>query len=174
MGGTTTSVAAGVTRRNFIRGGTAGAAAIMASVLAAPAAASTTGRRAQVVLDVDTDGFADFQIVDLGAGGGPFYVSGAINWPGTAKRIGTFHCWGFIVNSGANAGTGLVTQEFEIDGRGKIIVAGVESDAPRAVTGGTGHFRNVRGEGFPDLTDFDAGKFGIAFELIGFSGPPIR
>ena len=54
------------------------------------------------------------------------------------------------------------------------LIAGVESDAPRAVPGGTGTFRNLPGEGFPDLTDLDAGTFRIAFELNGFSGSPIR
>jgi hypothetical protein len=65
-----------------------------------------------------------------------------------------------------------VSQEFDIDGRGKIQVQGVEDDGPRAVVGGTGEFRNVRGEatGF-DLSEFQsgtfAGEFIVNFELIG-------
>ncbi len=69
---------------------------------------------------------------------------------------------------------GVVNQEFAIDGRGKILIAGVESAAPRAVIGGTGDFVNARGVGVPDLARFDSeGIFTIAFNLTGASGPPI-
>lgn len=72
-----------------------------------------------------------------------------------------------------------MNQEFAIDDRGKILIAGIESGAPRAVIGGTGDFSNARGEGI--LVDFDpdfgAGPdhdtFTIAFSLTGASGPPI-
>jgi hypothetical protein len=69
-----------------------------------------------------------------------------------------------------------VNQEFAIHGRGKILIAGVESDAPRGVTGGTGHFSNARGQGIPDIATFDfpnSGKFRISFNLTGAAGPPI-
>jgi hypothetical protein len=120
-----------------------------------------------IVLDVDTDGFANFQ---GDAPGGAFYVSGDILAPGTTDHIGDFHCWGFIRNGDE---LGVVTQEFAINGRGKILIAGVESDEPRAVIGGTGDFVNARGVGVPDLTHFGAGKFTIAFNLTGAVGPPI-
>ena len=52
-------------------------------------------------------------------------------------------------------------------GRGKITLAGVEDAGPRAVTGGTGEFRNVRGQ----ATGFDFSTFPpvflATFELIG-------
>jgi hypothetical protein len=70
----------------------------------------------------------------------------------------------------------VVTQEFDLTGRGKILVAGVESDAARGVTGGTGDFANARGEGIPDIVIFDfpnTGKFRISFDVTGASGPPI-
>ena len=75
-------------------------------------------------------------------------------------------------------GLGVVNQEFDLNGRGKILIAGVESDAPRAVTGGTGHFRNARGQGIPDIVIFDflgnpGGKFRISFNLTGARGPSI-
>ncbi len=65
-----------------------------------------------------------------------------------------------------------MSQEFDIDGRGKIQVQGVEDGGPRAVVGGTGDFRNVRGEatGF-DLSEFLApdfnGEFIGTFNLEG-------
>lgn len=156
------------------RAGAFGAAAAVAgataTVLAAPAAASD-GK--SVVLDIDTNGFADFQQVDNGGGTGPFYVSGAILAPGTSTGIGTFHCWGWIRSPD---GLGVVNQEFEVDGRGKILISGVESDAPRAVSGGTDDFASARGYGIPDLAIFDfgnTGKFRIAFSLTGAKGPPI-
>ncbi len=63
----------------------------------------------------------------------------------------------------------VVSQEYDLDGRGKIQVQGVEDEGPRAVTGGTGDFRNVRGEatGF-DLSDLLAGgEFIATFKLTG-------
>jgi hypothetical protein len=70
----------------------------------------------------------------------------------------------------------VVNQEFDLTGRGKILIAGVESEVPRAVRRGTGHFRNARGEGKADLTSmdfFNTGKFRIDFSLTGAKGPPI-
>ena len=111
-------------------------------------------------------GFDDFQSpTDTAGGTGPFYVSGYILRHGTGKGIGTFHCWGFIRPDGL----GVVNQEFDLDGRGKILIAGVESDAPRAVTGGTDEFKNARGQAHPDIAIFnfvDTGKFRISFDLV--------
>ncbi len=125
------------------------------------------GEQDTVVLDVDTKGFADFDFTgSAGEATGAFYVSGDILAPGTTDKIGTFHCWGWIRPDDL----GIVNQEFSIDGRGKILIAGVETDAPRGVTGGTGDFANARGQGTPDLALFDfanSGKFRISFDLIG-------
>jgi len=75
-----------------------------------------------------------------------------------------------------------VDQEFDIDGREKILIAGVESDDPRGVTGGTGDFRDARGEGtnikFKDVgpvdtVPADTFDFTIDFNLTGALGPPI-
>ena len=129
------------------------------------------GETSTIVLDVDTNGFADFDFSGSAGGAtGAFYVSGDILAPGTTDVIGTFQCWGWIRPDDL----GVVNQEFAIDGRGKILIAGIESDAPRAVTGGTGDFANARGEGIPDVALFDfvnSGKFRISFDLIGAEGP---
>lgn len=146
------------------------------TAMTSPAHAASGGK--SIILDVDTFGFGDFQQVDNGGGTGPFYVSGEILAPGTSTTIGTdligtFHCWGWIRSPD---GLGVVTQEFDIGGRGKIQISGVESGAPRAVTGGTGDFVNSRGEGIPDIDIFDfnnTGQFRIAFSLTGARGRPI-
>lgn len=142
---------------------------LVTAALAAPGMTGVAQARGgrSVVLDVDTGGFADFDFSGSNGGAtGAFYVSGDIKAPTLGDVIGTFHCWGWIRPDGL----GVVNQEFEIDGRGKIQIAGVESDAPRAVTGGTGEFANARGEGVPDIEIFDfmnTGQFRITFRLIG-------
>ena len=156
----------------------AGAAVAGAAGTAITSPANAAPRGKSITLDVDTDGFADFQQVDNGGGTGPFYVSGKILAPGTSTTIGTdvigtFHCWGWIRSPDELA---VVNQEFDIDGRGQILISGVESDAPRAVSGGTHDFRNARGEGIPDVAIFDfenSGQFRIAFGLTGARGRPI-
>ena len=62
-----------------------------------------------------------------------------------------------------------MSQEYNLFDRGKIQVQGIEDEGPRAVTGGTGDFSNVRGEatGF-DLSEFgDTGEFIATFKLKG-------
>lgn len=170
-----------INRRSLMKG-----AGVLGAVAAVAGAAGTSMTRSasaapggkSVILDVNTNGFADFQQVDNGGGTGPFYVSGEILFPGDdttigTDAIGTFHCWGWIRSPD---GLGVVNQEFDIEGRGKIQISGVESDAPRAVTGGTGDFANARGEGVPDIAIFDfmnTGQFRIAFSLTGARGRPI-
>jgi hypothetical protein len=135
----------------------------------------TVAEAGTLTLRVDTHGFADFDVTDNGIlqDGAAFYVSGDICAElvllGDCTPIGTFHCWGWLV--GPTQEVALVSQEFDIDGRGKIQVQGVEDDGPRAIVGGTGQFRNVRGEatGF-DLSEFmgtGQGEFIATFELIG-------
>ena len=95
-----------------------------------------------LTLDVIPDE-STFVTVDDGDNGGPFFISGLIYAPGTViDPIGEFLCWGYFSGQGAVA---VVSQEFDIDGRGKIQVQGVEDAGPRAVTGGTGDFANLRG-----------------------------
>jgi hypothetical protein len=111
-------------------------------------------------LDVAAD-LGGFEIVETPAssGQGPFYVGGAITGDGT----GRFHCWGYI-----HAGGAVVTQEYDLDGRGKIMVAGVEDSGPRAVIGGTGDFDTARGEMSADLSEFPGNpNFTAIFALRG-------
>ncbi|MEE8406093.1 MAG: hypothetical protein V3S32_02975 [Acidimicrobiia bacterium] len=169
--------AEGLSRRDLLRRGLIGGG-LVAAGLATPGLTGVAQAKGgkSIVLDVDTHGFDDFQtpasVGPVPPGDGPFYVSGDILTPGTSDNIGRFQCWGFI--SAKAPGDGVVNQEFAIDGRGKILIAGVESGAPRAVTGGTGDFANARGVGVPDLTLFESdGIFTIAFNLTGASGPPI-
>ncbi len=138
----------------------------------------TVAEASSLTLRVDTDEFDTFDQTDfaatIGVKGDAFYISGDICAElvllGTCTPIGKFHCWGWLV--GPSQEVALVSQEFDIDGRGKIQVQGVEDDGPRAVVGGTGEFRNVRGEatGF-DLSEFlsgtFAGEFIATFQLIG-------
>jgi hypothetical protein len=149
-----------VTRRNLLRGGAVGAAAVVA--LGLPRLADAAGGT-QLVLDVVADP-GQLDIVPSGfAGQGPFYIPGEIFEAGTATKIGDFHCWGFFIQNGA---VGVVSQEYDLTGRGKIQVQGVEDEGPRAVTGGTGEFRNTRGEMTgADLSAFPA--FTVNFSLIG-------
>lgn len=117
----------------------------------------------KLVLDVEAD-LAAFDAA-VGDPGCAFYVPGVIFEAGTSNPIGTFHCWGWDVTCNGLSAV-VVSQEYNLDGRGKIQVQGVEDEGPRAVTGGTGDFRLVRGQmkgadlsGFPDFT--------VTFKLIG-------
>jgi len=118
-----------------------------------------------LVLDVRADTAAfDIAFGDV-LSGGAFYVPGDIYEAGTDTWIGKFHCWGWDV-TGDGSSAVVVSQEFNLDGRGKIQVQGVEDEGPRAVTGGTGQFRNVRGEMTgADLSEFP--DFTVTFKLIG-------
>ena len=95
-------------------------------------------------------------LVDISTSTGPgtaFHVQGPIYPAGTFQEegcmpavdpIGNYHCWG---HKPATGGPGVVTQEFELFGLGKILVQGREGPGiDMAVVGGTGRFRNARGE----------------------------
>ena len=125
-----------------------------------------------LVLRVDTDGMATFDAhVAAPGGGAAFYVSGVICADPTlfadCDPIGTFHCWGWLI--GPDQLAAVVSQEYDLDGHGKIQVQGVEDEGPRAITGGTGEFRNIRGQatGFDLSTFFTNGDFIATFKLIG-------
>ncbi len=88
---------------------------------------------------------------------------GAFNVEGdTGSGAKTFQCWGWIFEDGE---TTNVSQVFNIAGRGAIMTQGQEGGF-LAVVGGTGDFRNVRGEGNQVFTGngFD---FTITFNLTG-------
>ena len=104
---------------------------------------------------VDLGGSFDSAIADSGIGRA-FFVRGTICEdlaPLTScVSIGTFLCWGWQsdpLDVDARPQVSVVSQEFNIFDRGKIQTQGVEAfgaDSARAVVGGTGEFRKVRGE----------------------------
>ena len=118
----------------------------------------------------------DFDTFDVAAGtvGGAFYITGVIckepglDPNGPCTEIGTFHCWGWLFDADDENSVAVVSQEFNLEGRGKIQVQGVEDEGPCAVTGGTGDFKNARGEatGF-DFSSFGDGEFTGTFKLKG-------
>ncbi len=117
-----------------------------------------------LVLDVVADG-SELDIVSSPTfmDQGPFYIPGTIYAAGTEDVIGEFHCWGFFIQRGALT---VVSQEYDLFDRGKIQVQGIEDEGPRAVTGGTGDFRSVRGEMTgADLSEFP--EFTVTFKLEG-------
>ena len=130
----------------------------------------------EVVLRVDTNGFADFESTDPSTGLQAFFVSGHIceelDLLGPCTPIGRFLCWGWTAGSLTVPFAAPVSQEFNFFDRGKIQVQGDEDDGPRAVVGGTGDFRNVGGQatGF-DFSEFGDpsfnGEFIAFFELTG-------
>jgi hypothetical protein len=105
-----------------------------------------------VDVDVDEPSFdAPFGIP------GPFTVEGD-----TGGGAGTYRCWGWIFADGSSSN---VSQVYNIAGRGAIMTLGQEGLSV-AVVGGTGDFRNVRGEAIQVFTGvgFD---FALEVDLIG-------
>ena len=111
------------------------------------------GGKFTLAVDVDEASFDDAPPGPLG--GFSFYVGGDF------ADGGTFNCWGWI----DGAGVGNVSQVFNIPGRGMIMTQGIEGGV-LAVTGGTGDFRNVRGEG-DQVFNGNGFDFDIAFDLLG-------
>jgi hypothetical protein len=170
----------GMDRRTILKrvliGGGVAAAALAAPGFTGVANASEDdghGHVKQFNLGVTID-FGSFETT--GPGTGAFYVGGDISAgnPGGAS-IGTFHCWGWITSDG---GVAVVNQEFNINGRGKIQISGVESHDLRAVIGGTGDFAYARGQGNAHVEDTfgdgdGAGEFLIEFRIMSAAGRPI-
>ncbi len=89
---------------------------------------------------------------------GPFNVEGTVD----GGEPGTFQCWGWVFEDGL---TTNVSQVYNIAGRGAIMTQGGPEGFPLAVVGGTGEFRNVRGEALQEFTgDFD---FDLVLNLTG-------
>ncbi len=178
-----------LSRRRMVPVGVLGGGAVAAGVMlgegvAGSLAEAAGGRSLVVDIDVDLRGL-QLTVGDAGA----FDLRGEIFEPGdigVGDPIGTYACWGTLPD-GAGAGrTPAVSQEYNLAGRGKIQVQGVESfkgltgfppfaDAEepgiRAVVGGTGDFRRVRGDGEFEILagpDFGSGllEFQARFNLI--------
>ncbi len=132
---------------------------------------------------VDLGGSFDSAIADSGIGRA-FFVRGTICEdlaPLTScVSIGTFLCWGWQTDPldvDARPQVSVVSQEFNIFDRGKIQTQGAEAfgpDSERAVVGGTGDFRNVRGEVtgavFTLPPPGPTAEFIATFKLIGAKG----
>ena len=108
-------------------------------------------------VDVDEGSFDFVGLPENGFGERP----GPFNIVGDFDDGGTFRCWGWIDEDFA----GSVSQVFNFPGRGSIMTQGIEGGF-LAVTGGTGDFRNVRGEALQTFTG-DGFDFTIEFDLKG-------
>ena len=89
-------------------------------------------------------------------------IPGAFQIQGTFDG-GSFQCWGWVLADGV---TTLVSQVYVLSG-GQIHTQGLEGGL-LSVVGGTGVFKNARGQGLQTFIDDD--NFTIKFELIGSGG----
>lgn len=168
-----------VSRRRLLGLGASGGSAALAAVVIGkglkPGAAEAHGGHLTVEVVPDLSSFDTIRGVAPGDAvpTGSFYVEGSIypngtldasGDPGGASPIGTFRCWGWIFDG--STGLGAVSQAYELDGRGDIQVQGLEDDT-RAVVGGTGDFRNVRGEGSFQTINPANLTFRAFFSLLG-------
>ncbi len=110
------------------------------------------GRTLVVFVDVDESSFSTPAGIP-----GPFTVEGAIG-----GVDGTYQCWGWFFGEDS---FGSVSQVYNIAGRGAIMTLGQEG-LSIAVVGGTGDFRNVRGEAI-QVFDGDGFNFELEVDLIG-------
>ncbi len=166
--------AEGLSRRDLLKRGVIGGG-LVAAALVSPAFTGTAKAHGTSINLKVVAAFNSFQ-TPAGDGTGPFYVGGRLYRLGGFTSIGLFHCWGFLSVAAAPWNVGVVNQEFDLTGRGKILISGVESNDPRAVTGGTGDFASARGQGIPVLPDGFAvteDTFTIKFSLSGASGASI-
>ncbi|MCH7527035.1 MAG: hypothetical protein IID39_06335 [Planctomycetes bacterium] len=131
-----------------------GVAAIVALsfAVAVSRAGGGLGGNLIIAVAVDADSFVGPEFGDQG----PFYIQ-----RDTGSGAGTFQCWGWIFEDGLTAN---VSQVYNIAGRGAVMTQGREGDF-LAVVGGTGDFRNARGQAIQVFTnDFE---FTLEVELLG-------
>ena len=106
-----------------------------------------------LVLNVDVDE-ASFQ---------NNHFPGAFNIVGdTGSGEGTFQCWGWI-NADESAN---VSQSFNVEDRGAIMTQGPEGGL-LAIVGGTGDFKNARGEARQVFNDDGTFDFTMTFRFTG-------
>ena len=165
-------------RRNIFRLSWSAAAVMLILLVGAATSPATAQPQAGQVLKFEVDPDAATFFAPAGVPG-PFYIEGKIYPPGTlnmdgtapagATSVGNFLCWGFLADSALSGGVvGVVSQEFEIFGRGKIQVQGVEDESLRAVTGGSDKFRFARGQAEPRFFSGDPEglSFAITFRVL--------
>ena len=124
--------------------------------------AKPNGNVLTVLLVPDGSTF-DLRANELGQG--PFYIGGTLFDVDTGAELGEFQCWGWFFTASRR----MVTQEYNLGDRGTILLAGEEIVNPLALIGGTGDFRNARGQ-----VEFEFVAEGILvhFDLIGASATP--
>lgn len=169
-----------VSRRGLLRWTVGGSAALAGVILGkrVPADVAESGQEdTMLTIEVAPDLSTFDTVRDVAEGDvvptGPFYIQGPIfpegtldaeGDPGGATPIGTFRCWGWQFDGSEFPPVGVVSQTYEIDDRGEIQVQGLE-DGSRAVTGGTGEFGNVRGEGNFEFINPDNLSFRATFRF---------
>ncbi len=134
-------------------------AAIVLMVIAGQLAygAKPNGNVLTVLLVPDGSTF-DLRANELGQG--PFYIGGTLFNVDTGAELGEFQCWGWFFTSSRR----MVTQEYNLGDRGTILLAGEEIENRLALVGGTGDFRNARGQ--VEFEDVAEGIL-VHFTLIG-------
>ncbi len=152
-----------VSRRSLLgKGSAAMAGAVLAAGLTAGAAGAqsqaTTAKRTrtyEIAPDVNSLNFVLGRATGAQYSNGPFYLEGGLFRKGgvsaigvpipQAVRAGTWRCWGWVYD--ARALFALSHQWFQIDGEGDIHTLGQFQGTRLAVAGGTGAYRDARGEG---------------------------
>ncbi len=126
-------------------------AAIAALSLAVGVTEVQAGTRLVLNVDVDEASFRSNHLF------GAFNVEGD-----TGSGPQTFQCWGWIFEDGVTAN---VSQSFNVEDRGAIMTQGPEGGL-LAIVGGTGDFKNARGEARQVFTGpgFD---FTMTFKFTG-------
>jgi hypothetical protein len=125
--------------------------------------AARPGDNVLTVLLVPDNSTFDLRANELSQG--PFYIGGTLFDVDTGEELGAFQCWGWFFTASRR----VVTQEYNLGDRGTIILAGEEIVNTLALVGGTGDFRNARGE-----TEFEFVPEGVLvhFTLIGANANP--
>lgn len=90
---------------------------------------------------------------------GTFHISGTVS----GGAVGTFQCWGWLL---PDETTTVVSQVYQLSD-GQIMTQGIEGGL-LAVVGGTGAYRNVRGQALQ--TFIDGNNFTLQLELTGTGG----
>ncbi len=167
-----------LTRRRFLMGGAAGAAAVVG--LGLPGIAGVAAAEGERALAIKVE---DAQVTLLEATNPNYFVVvGNVTTVDGQAASGKFFCRGVLfLTSTLDAGTpdpgagSHVDQRFKIDGRGTILGAGAEfdPDEPLVIVGGTGDFVGVSGtymglSGNP--IPFDDGKLVFLFRIRGLDG----
>ena len=127
----------------------------LAAIAALSLAVGVTEVQAETTLVLNVD-------VDEASFVGPRNGAGAFNVEGdTGSGPQTFQCWGWIFADGL---TTNVSQSFNVEDRGAIMTQGPEGGL-LAIVGGTGDFKNARGEARQVFNDDGTFDFTMTFKF---------